>query len=177
MEGTRITRHELKARWAFSEFRAERWKNEYAALCPEKIRAGEPFSELSPDEVNHLAWMLEQYRSGLVSDLNIAETYECQSWTKEQLGRTFTIVRMAPSRDKNIPFISFIACARFDEESDPRVQADRIPFDTPFVQTEPVIVRPYGHIPILIEGYLRSVLFMRSCNPDATILVWYPVLG
>jgi hypothetical protein len=68
------------------------------------------------------------------------------------------------------------AIARFNEKYDPRVQADAIPLETEFVQSEPVIVLPYGEFNLLIDGYLRSVLFMRSPNPDARILVWYPVI-
>jgi hypothetical protein len=175
MEGTKITREELKARWAFAEFRAERGKVNYAHLCPGKIPDDVQFSELTPDEVSHLVWMVEQHRMPLMSAL-VADTYECKLWTKEQLCRTYTIIRMAPSRAENIRFLSFIACRRFNEESDPRVQADKIPFDTPFVQVEPVIVLPQGAVQMLIEGYLRSVLFVRSRDPDARIMVWVPAL-
>jgi hypothetical protein len=55
------------------------------------------------------------------------------------------------------------------------VQADRMPCDQPFNQTEPVIVIPYHGKNLLLEGYLRSVLFIRNANPDLKILVWYPV--
>jgi hypothetical protein len=48
---------------------------------------------------------------------------------------------------------------------------------TPFVQTEPVIVLPYCSINILIDGYLRGVLFTRGPDPDAKILVWFPVIS
>ena len=111
-----------------------------------------------------------------VPELNKADVFECQAWTKDQLGRTYTLVGWAPDRNSNIPFLSFIACPRFNEPSDVRVLADRIPSETPFAQTEPVIVLPYGTINILLEGYLRGVLFMRSPNPDAKILVWFPVI-
>jgi hypothetical protein len=42
------------------------------------------------------------------------------------------------------------------------VHVDTLPLETPFVETEPVIVLPYGTMNILIEGYFRSTLFMRS---------------
>jgi hypothetical protein len=119
--------------------------------------------------------MIERYRKNLVAELDRAETYECLAWTKQQLGQAYTILRMAPSRKENIPFLSFIACPRFAESWDPRVQADEIPFDTPFVQMEPVIILPHGTMHILIEGYLRSVLFMRSRELDARIMVWVPI--
>jgi hypothetical protein len=62
------------------------------------------------------------------------------------------------------------------EESDPRVQPDKIPFDTP-VPTEPVIVLPYDGRRILIEGHLRSLLFMRNRDPHARIMVWVPAIS
>ena len=162
MLGTRITREQLKARWAFSELSAERWRTTYAAYPLEKIRQDVAFADLTPEEITHPAWIAEKSREHFVPELNRADVYECQAWTKDQHGRTYTIAELAPDRNSNIPFLSFIACPRFSETSDPRVQADRIPFETPFVQTEPVIVLPYDTINILIDGSLRSVLFMRS---------------
>jgi hypothetical protein len=175
MEGARITREELKARWAFSEFRAERWVAEYARLSPEKIRPSIEFPELRSDELSHLAWMVENFRPTYSRELNVASVFECQKWSKEQLGRTYTTSIMAPSRNANIPFLSFLACPRFTEGVDPRVQADKIPYDASVEQKEPIIVLPYGTINILIDGYLRGILFMRGPDPDARILVWVPV--
>jgi hypothetical protein len=91
-----------------------------------------------------------------------------------------TIVRMAPDRQSNIPFLSFLACPRFlnpngtPEEGDPRTEADKVPFNTPFQQGEPLVVTPKYGPDILIDGYGRGVLFMRAPNPDALIKVWYP---
>ena len=177
MEGMKITRDELKARWAFNELRAERWRETYATFPLETIRQDAAFVDLTAEEIAQLAWIAEECRKYLVPELNKADFYECQAWTKDQFGRIYTIVEMAPDRKSNIPFLSFIACPRFNEPSDPRVQADRIPLETPFVQTEPVIVLPYGSINILIDGYLRGVLFMRCPDPDAKILVWFPVIS
>lgn len=141
-----------------------RWKR-YAR------RQNVAFADLTTGEIAHLAWIAETSRKHHVPELNKADVYECQAWTKDQLGRTYTIVGMAPDRNSSIPFLAFIACPRFNEPSDPRVQADRIPLETSFVQTEPVIVLPSGTMNILIDGYLRSVLFMRSPDPDAKILL------
>jgi hypothetical protein len=52
-------------------------------------------------------WMCSQYRNGLAPALDRNPTYECQSWTKDQLGRAKTIIRMAPNRNSSIPFLSF----------------------------------------------------------------------
>ena len=175
MEGQRISAKELKARWAHGEMWRDRWREYYSRSNPEKIRPGAPFDELTPVEKRHLEAMLSSVRETMAPELDRFEVYACQSWTKDQLGRTWTIADVSPDRRSNIPLLSYLACPRFDEFADPRVQADRVPFDAPFEQTEPVIVLPYGQMPILIEGYLRAVLFMRFPNPDAKILVWFPI--
>ena len=136
----RITCEQLKARWAFNELRAERWRATYATFPLEKIRQNAAFADLTTGQIAHLAWIAEISRKHHVPDLNKADVYQCQAWTKDQLGRTYTIASMAPDRSSCIPFLSFIACPRFDEPSDPRVQADQIPLETLFVQTEPVII-------------------------------------
>jgi hypothetical protein len=180
MEGEVISAHELKARWAFCEVWTDRWHGKYVAFHPEKIREDISFLDLTDEEKDHLVWMVSQYRAGLIPDIDKFTRYVCQQWTKDELARALTIIRMAPNRNPNIPFLSFCICPRFDDPYDPRVQADQVSFDTPFHQSEPVIVLPYGagggapHL--LIEGYLRSVLFMRSPNPDAKILVWFPLI-
>jgi len=176
MEGTRVSADEVKARWAYSEIWADRWKAEYADYEPEKVRQGLAFENLSPDEKAHLLFMLMNWRGYVAPEVDKFQIYECQSWTKDQLARTYTIMQMAPDQNSNIPFLSFCICPRFNNKDDPRVQADAIPLETEFVQTEPVIVLPYDEMNLLIDGYLRSVLFMRSPNPEARILVWYPIV-
>jgi hypothetical protein len=52
-------------------------------------------------------------------------------------------------------------------DSDPRLQANRIPLLTPFLQAEPIIVLPYRSINILIDGYFCGALFMRSPESGA----------
>ena len=174
MDGTRISRDELKARWAFNELRTKRWAAAFASLSPERVRRGVDFADLTLEERSHLVWMIESYRKNLVAALRHHGAFRCEAWTKEQVGRTFTVPRMAPNRKENIPFLSFLACPRFAEPWEPRAQADQVPFDTPFVQTEPAIVLPNGPMQILVEGYLRAVLLMRSRDPEARLLVWVP---
>jgi hypothetical protein len=175
MEGRRISAQDLKARWAFSEMRAERWRDYYAELSSDRIRDEVPFEQLTQDEKSHLVAMLSRNREHMAPELDRFETYECQSLSKNELARVYTIIVVSPDGDSNIPFLSYVAAQRTDDFRDPRVQADRIPFQSPFVQSEPVIILPYGDMPLLLDGYLRATLFMRSPNPDARILAWRPV--
>jgi hypothetical protein len=178
--GMRINAKTLIARWGFGEFRSHRWAAHYAAYNPQFIRQGISFDQLTQQEVDHLEHMTLQFRSALASDVHHHSIWECQEWNKDRLGRVLTIVRMAPDRQSNIPFLSFLACPRFlnpngtPEEGDPRTEADKVPFNTPFQQGEPLVVTPKYGPDILIDGYGRGVLFMRAPNPDALIKVWYP---
>jgi hypothetical protein len=173
-EDAKVVRGELKARWAFAEFRSERFRGKYAHLSPERIRNGVAFWGLDADERSHLVWMLDKYRAPLAPELDRADLYECQAWTKERFGRVHTIAVLGPNRNENVSFLSFIATPPFDDSLDPRVEAGKIPVEAPFVQTEPVIVLPYGEIELLLDGYLRGLLFMRSREKDGRILVWVP---
>jgi hypothetical protein len=176
MLGSKITRRDLKARWAFGEFREPRWKSKYLPLNPDKIRIGVEFKDLTEAELDHLAWMLDQYRVAFTPALNVSDVYECVEWTKDQLSRTYTVPRMAPSRRERIPFLSFLCCPRFPQDGlfDPRAMADTIPFHTPFICKHPIIVVPNSGQDILLEGYTRAVLFMRTPELDRKIPVWYP---
>lgn len=168
---TIVDADELKARWGFSEARSPRWREFYS-----EISLASSFDALSLEMRKAVVTALTKQRPDQAPALDAHQRYQLQSWTKEQLGRAYTILRMAPSRNANIPFLSFIACPRFDEDTDPRVQADAQPFETPFTQTEGIIVLPIAGLgPVLLEGYFRSVMFMRTPNPDARIAVWYPV--
>ncbi len=179
--GTRVDAKTVIARWGFAEFRAPRWQTHYARHSPQNIRQGVPFDNLSRQEIDHLEYMTRQFRQDLVGDVDANPTWECQEWNKDRFGRVLTIFRMAPNRNANIPFLSFVACPRFlnpngtPEDGDPRTEADKVPFDAPFRQDEPVIITPNYGPNILIDGYGRGVLFIRSSKPDALIKVWYPV--
>src|SRR5450759_2271676 len=157
--GIQLDSKTITARWAFLEFRSQRWQQHYAAFQPNNIRQGVAFADLTPQEVDHLEYMARQYRAGLVGALDPFALWESQAWTKDQLGRTLTIPRMAPNRNSHIPFLSFIACPRFlnskgpPEAGDPRTDADTVPLDAPFNQDEPVIVAPVNGAPMLIDGY------------------------
>ncbi len=83
---------------------------------------------------------------------------------------------VSPDGNPNIPFLSYIAGKRTHGVWDPRVQADLVPFEASFVQSEPVIILNYGETPLMLDGYLRATLFMRSPNPEARLLAWRPAV-
>src|SRR4029078_3780792 len=77
------------------------------------------FEGLTPADKTALVNALAAYRQGLVAEVTKYPEYELQDWTKAQLTRAYTVPRMGPDRNSNIPLLSFLACPRFLEESDP----------------------------------------------------------
>ena len=107
--------------------------------------------------------------------------YICSSWTKGQLAQTWALPAYNPPDKRNpIPYYDFYIGPRNTgpggsaEDSDARIAADKITPPADLSGHEPVIVigRPGAYI--LLEGYLRSVLFMRDAGPAQRLLVWVP---
>jgi hypothetical protein len=189
--GDRIDLRELQARWAYAELASSRVGHHYRREFPEnrvlfeKVSNGELYDTVLPGEVDQLVIMNEWYRSGLVQPLQQYSAFVCESWTKDQLGRALTVPALDPRRQgRNVPILSFAVAPHFTrsdgtmEDTDPRVIANMIPLDHEFTQTEPVPVTPLlnGQY-LLLDGYLRSLLFLRSEDPDRHMLVWVPVVS
>lgn len=187
--GNRVTRRVLKARWAYSELTSTRVGYKYEANYKngdnthvfEYARANKPFEELDESDTSHLVTMNEHYRAGFQEALATSEVYECAAWTKDELSRVLTIPVLDPQRkNRNVPFLSYAIAPPFRrpdgtvEMTDPRAVAETIPLDKRTLQHEPVpAIRVNGRY-MLLDGYLRSILFMRSEDPDATLLAWIP---
>jgi hypothetical protein len=185
--GDQISFHELQARWAYSEITSSRVGYKYRREYPQcaglfqRADAGVPFEQLSQAEVDQLVVMNEWYRPGLIAPLRTFSRFICQSWTKDELARSFTVPALDPQRrGRSVPFVSFATGPRFigpqgnPERTDPRVAADAVQLTWPTMQVEPVPVMPSGGGYILLDGYLRSILIFRSENPDDRLLVWVP---
>jgi len=113
---------------------------------------------------------------------NYGSTYECQAWTRGQLAQVWALPAYNPPAKKTpVPYYDFYIGAPNTgpggtaEDSDARVAAKRIPLDLPPPpDEEPVIMISVPGAYILLEGYLRSVLFMRSADLSRRLLVWVP---
>lgn len=117
-------------------------------------------------------------RGGLVAVLDSARSYQCAAWLRQELGRVWAIPAFDPNGKQHlIPYLSFLAGSRPpNEPNDPRRAADGVPTTQAFIQAEPGIVGLLNTVPVLLDGYCRSVLFMRSENLYAQFLVWVPVV-
>ncbi len=71
-------------------------------------------------------------------------------------------VRSAPKPDQGTAFL------------DPRNTANQLGDNDAFVQHEPVIAVLHRGRPLLIDGYLRSILFYRLGRADQRLSAWVP---
>ncbi len=172
--GDRITARDLKARYAYNEFSSDRWRSLYADSAPEKVRIGIPFDALRDDERAHLAWMLSNVRAIMPPEIDRYPFYECEAWSQDQVRRLHTIADLGPDHKTNVSITQFAVTAPTDDPGDPRRHAALVPSDAPFEQTEPIIAVDYGAVPIILEGCKRCLLFLRSRDPSARMLVWRP---
>jgi hypothetical protein len=185
--GAQITAHEAKARWAYSELLSSRFGKNYVGVGAKHIydaaAAKNPFSTLLPADHDELAKMLDRGRDpALTAMVDSSPLYRSEAWTKGQLAHTWALPAFNPPAKRSaIPYYDFYTGrpntgpAGTAEDSDPRVAARAIPYGTPFNQShEPVIVIGEPGKYVLLEGYLRSIIFMRSSDPSHRLLVWVP---
>jgi hypothetical protein len=185
--GTQITAHEAKARWAYGELTSGRFGKNYLGKGPQHIHdfaaAKNPFTTLMPADHDALAAMLDRGRDPTVAmSVDTSPLYRCEAWTKGQLVHAWALPAFnTPAKIRPMPYYDFYTGipntgpGGLPEDSDARIAARAIPYGTPFNQNhEPVIVigEPGRHV--LLEGYLRSIIFMRSSDPSHRLLVWVP---
>ncbi|MGO9849133.1 MAG: hypothetical protein ACLPKT_21770 [Methylocella sp.] len=76
------------------------------------------------------------------------------------------------------PFAAYAASLRPTGPTahlDPRVAADKVPLTTAPRAPDPLIIGRYKGFQVLIDGYFRGLLFMRSASPGERIAVLVPV--
>ena len=185
MIGTVIPTRLVKARWAWSELTSPRFAKKYGSLGPDAVRlqgmanAGARFDSLSAPDVDILVSLIEKRQSGFMPAFNGIENFVCVAWTKQDLLASLTIPAMSPAKNRHIPYSEFIKNPPHivdgkPEWSDPRVTADNWPNDQSFSQTEPAISIRVNGQNMLIDGYGRSVIYMRHGKDADVFMVWTP---
>lgn len=182
MIGTRATAQEIKARWAYSEIPSSRFGKHYVGHTPAHLdglaRSGAPFSQVASTDWPTLVSLIENFgrdKSFVDNiDVNGGPHYVCAGWGVQDLLNCLTI----PVFDQ-APYPVFLsrppnrdALGQVDD-ADPRYCAYNLPFSPHFTQSEPAIVIRPGGANMLLEGYLRSILWLRL--PTTPFLVWLPV--
>lgn len=183
MQNAVADRDEVKARWGYSELFSQRFARDYASVnlsagLRDRASKKADFSDLLPSERAELVRMLSSGpRNGLAASLDAIETFQCSAWSKEELVRIWAISAFDPNGKQHIiPYLSFLAGPRLSNDpNDPRSAADLVATTIPFKQDTPGIVTSLSSVPVLVDGYCRSVLFMRSENTLERFLVWVPL--
>ncbi|WP_156944632.1 hypothetical protein [Bradyrhizobium sp. Ec3.3] len=113
---------------------------------------------------------------------NWYKSFRCESWTKSRLARVHTLPIIDPlGQGRSLAFLPYLAHPRRRlpngqlEIRDAAVAADAVPINIPFVQQEPLVIGHWddGKL-VLWEGNFRAVLFARTADPKAEVLVWVP---
>jgi hypothetical protein len=184
MRGQTATAREIKARWAFNEVLSDRFGAPYSAILPQalyaKVKAGCKFNDIDEADWDLLIQGLNTARdpsfTGII-DAGGSNGYICLEWSIEDLMNA----KVIPSFGVDLCYRHFLTMFPVSKPtgavdlSDPRFKAWATPVVGPpsFVQSEPLISIKVGSDHMLIEGYTRSILWVRSAAKP--LLVWVPV--
>lgn len=171
---------EVKARWAYSELTSSRAASAYRHHeldgLDRMAATGVAFEQLSPGQRQKLVGLLHLVRTQLPDTADMHHTYVLDAWSKGRLCQAFAISHFnTPSRIGHLPFLDFLNRARdtgpdgAPDDSDPRVVADQVRSSTA-PEWGAIAVSEFPNL--LIDGYLRAILFMRDAPDAATLPVW-----
>jgi hypothetical protein len=184
-EGTKASTQEVRARWAYGEMTSARFGPKYRNHGVKQAILDCAVNHAAFDDVDRSHWpeldrLLGLARPGeyLHGDLNQWSLFKCSHWTKTELENALAIRAFNKPNPDPLPYIDFYkglpntGANQRAEDSDPRVQAFRTP-DYP--QAEPAVAQLVNGKNLLVDGYLRSIIFMRQDKPELRFAVWVPV--
>lgn len=166
---------EMKCRWIYSELGSERWREAYTQLrgstpLSEKAKLHIAFSSLASAERQQLlAYAPSSSRRGLMGRLGNHSDYRLEQWDKSQVGATRTIHAYG-----SVPYGEFLATdsPSGDEATDAREAAKALPYYPGVWEAGIAVGEPRNYM--LLDGYTRSVVFMKDAPPDARFAIWVP---
>jgi hypothetical protein len=184
MAGETVSLQRMKARWTYSELRSPRLTSEYQddprvpPLCS-KIQ-NVAFERLSAAEVEALAQIFEAFRGRILSHYwSDVQAFTVEEWSADKLGQVYAMSEVDPQGEGRYrPFAVYARSPRptgADALLDPRVAADKVPLTPPLRAPDPLIVGLYHGFQVLIDGYFRGILFMRSAGTNERIAVLVPI--
>jgi len=175
--GKVITRGELAARWAYSEMKSSRRAEWYANPPQDLVDKAEQniaFEDLQKSDRDHLRNLIQSSseRNQLLLRLKSSH-FKCVEWSKVRLLDTRVAVGGELMKD-------FASARRSIDPKDPRSVATEIGI---FPEcSDPIIATPmyrfYSYPPffnMLLDGILRSLLFLRYGSDTDLIKVWTDV--
>jgi hypothetical protein len=174
----------MKAWWTYTEIRSPRLRQEYRAdprVPPLYARITTvSFETLLASEVDALAEIFETFRGGCLNHYwaGVRE-FVIDEWSTKQLSDVYAMSELDPSGEGRYKAFAVYAAAPratgLDAWLDPRVAADQVPLTRALPTHDPLIVGLYKGFHVLIDGYFRGLLFLRSAAPSERIEVLLPV--
>ena len=137
---------------------------------------GEPFEQVAQEDWASLVIALWSVRPAEIIETHLKPeiaTYVCVEWSASDLLSCRTLPGFGATAYYR--FLALPARKRRDgsiDPDDPRHVASTIPFEPAYTVTGPLIAIEQNEIPILFEGYLRSILWLRA--PEHPLPVWMP---
>ena len=166
---------EMKSRWVYSELGSPRWGEAYAQLrghtpLLEKAKRHVPFASLTADEHKQLLeYAPNSSRRGLMGRLSNHSSYRLERWTKTQLRATHTTQHYS-----SVPFDKFLSGQPKpgEEANDPRAAAKGLGYHPDKWEAAMVVGKRGDYM--LLDGYTRSVAYLREAPASAKIAMWVP---
>jgi hypothetical protein len=179
-----ISLQRMKAWWTCSELRSPRLSAEYhddPRVPPLAAKIGTTsFEQLPAAEVAALAEIFDAFRGRTLSHYWAdIKAFAIERWSADQLGRVYAMSEVDPMAEGRYrPLSVYAASARPSGAAarlDPRAAADRVPLNSPPRFPDPLIVGLYKGLQVLIDGYFRSILFLRRARMEESIRVLAPI--
>jgi hypothetical protein len=184
MIGEKRSVEQVKAAWALNEIRSLRTTRFYDDhRIPELLRTvGTSSSTALDTATSEFRLLLELFENARGRYLHMyfagIKEFVLEQWSVERLCVINAMSQMDPLGKGR--FISVLAFALSPppvgtDAYDPRTAVAKVPLsDKPFQTDEPIVVGLYNSFQVLIDGYGRSILFMRSADRQSRIPVLVP---
>jgi hypothetical protein len=174
--GATIPTDELRAKWAYGELTSTRFARYYEPGTPrgllEKAKRKTPFEFLDQNDIRTLVGLHAGVRAGLLPFLRGINEFRCEAWTREQLLQLLTLRDFDwQGLNRTFSLRDLLALARFPASLISTAEA--IEVDWQLLNLEPAVIGNLEDRQILIDGYLRCLLFLRS-GEQGEYLVWVP---
>lgn len=181
--GTIASPLEIKARWAYSELRSPRAGSHYPDALIRDLRAqalsGAPFSQVAPSHWEKLAEAIATARgASYLLAVDRHKHFRLEPWSKGRLCQSFVVAQFnPPDRKLFLAYYDFLIAPPGltddgrPDELDPRAELRRLPpGGLGPLREAAVAVEDFPSL--LIDGYLRSLVFMRDAPATAKLPVW-----
>ncbi len=184
--GDTVSLKEMKARWAFSEIRSPRLAADYhldPRVPPLSARIGTAtFESLSAADIDALVDIFETFRGNYLKHyLAGVRAFMVEEWSADQLARIYVMSEVDSTGAGRFQTFSEYAVAPRPTgpaaRLDPRVAAGSVPSSMTVPTADPLVVGKYKDFQVLIDGYFRGLIFMRSAAPAERIVMLVPVTG